>query len=248
MQMSKNTVHKTNKKNTRKQKQKQKICCSNALALTLVQPCRCPILFLSCSQSQCCLSAGEKVSFFVGQWKNKKVKKKNREFHCIWTFFPQSPYQFLCSRVYVIKKSALGKYLTSTWIFSTWNMWTRRPLSCGSKFKLNRWALCFFSSKIWQWARLDALSVFLLSRLLSSIIIKWKPTLERTFPAALCSSRFCSVVFACSAASCIFLQYFQCNIFIFSAIYCNIFFVAIFLGFLLVHAYLRSQDPRILGS
>ena len=54
-------------KNTRKQKQKQKICCSNALALTLVQPCRCPILFLSCSQSQCCLSAGEKVSFFVGQ-------------------------------------------------------------------------------------------------------------------------------------------------------------------------------------
>ena len=113
MQMSKNTVHKTNKKNTRKQKQKQKICCSNALALTLVQPCRCPILFLSCSQSQCCLSAGEKVSFFVGQWKNKKVKKKNREFHCIWTFFPQSPYQFLCWRVYVIKKSALGKHPTS---------------------------------------------------------------------------------------------------------------------------------------
>ena len=59
-------------KNTRKQKQKQKICCSNALALTLVQPCRCPILFLSCSQSQCCLSAGEKVSLFVGQWKTKK--------------------------------------------------------------------------------------------------------------------------------------------------------------------------------
>ena len=129
-------------------------------------------------------------------------------FHCIWKFFPQSPYQFLCWRVYVIKISAVGKYLTSTWISSTWNMWTRRPLSCGSKFKLNRWALCFFSSKIWQWARLDALSVFLLPRLLSTIIIKWKPTLERTFPAALCSSRFCSVVFACSAASCIFLQWF----------------------------------------
>ena len=63
-------------KNTRKQKQKQKICCSNALALTLVQPCRCPILFLSCSQSQCCLSAGEKVSLFVGQWKTKKWREK----------------------------------------------------------------------------------------------------------------------------------------------------------------------------
>ena len=45
--------------------------------------------------------------------KNKKVKEKNREFHCIWTFFPQSPYQFLCWRVYVIKISALGKYPTS---------------------------------------------------------------------------------------------------------------------------------------
>ena len=59
-----------------------------------------------------------KIIIACGRVKKIKLKKKmnirkNGEFHCIWTFFPQSPYQFLCWRVYVIKISALGKYLTS---------------------------------------------------------------------------------------------------------------------------------------
>ena len=68
------------------------------------------------------LSFCRRKSIIVG-WtvKNIKVKKKerNREFlqiimfRCIWTSFPQSPYQFLCWRVYVIKISASGKYPTS---------------------------------------------------------------------------------------------------------------------------------------
>ena len=75
------TKHSTQnrKQKNKKHKQKHKRCCSNALPLTLVQPCRYPILFLSCFQSQCCLSAGEKVSLIVEQLKRKNEEKMKKE-------------------------------------------------------------------------------------------------------------------------------------------------------------------------
>ena len=149
----------------------------------------------------------------MAEWKKIKLKKrmnirKNGEFHCIWTFFPQSPYQFLCWRVYVIKISALGKYLTSNLNLLHLKYVDKAAAELWVEVQIEQMSFVLLLLQNLTKARLDALSVFLLSRLLSTVIVKWKATLERTFPAALCSSRFCSVVFACSAASCNF-----CNIF-----------------------------------
>ena len=142
------------------------------------------------------------------QVQNKLSEYTGKTFSVIMPSFTCRGWAYLRKLLYVIKISALGKYLTSNLNLLHLKYVDKAAAELWVEVQIEQMSFVLLLLQNLTKARLDALSVFLLSRLLSTVIIKREPTLERTFPAALCSSRFCSVVFACSAASCNFLQYF----------------------------------------